>query len=81
MAIDLCNEYKVCSVDERKKILQHFSATHPILTKTADLSNAHAIEPIIEDADLVIGAVPGFMDLKWWKTVINSGKNIVDISF
>ncbi|HNP48143.1 MAG TPA: saccharopine dehydrogenase C-terminal domain-containing protein [Bacteroidia bacterium] len=81
MAIDLCNEYKVCSVDVSEKILATLSATHPILTKTADLSNAHAIEKAIEDADLVIGAVPGFMGFEMVKTVINSGKNIVDISF
>ncbi|HNP99684.1 MAG TPA: saccharopine dehydrogenase C-terminal domain-containing protein [Bacteroidia bacterium] len=81
MAIDLCNEYKVCSVDVSEKILATLSATHPILTKTADLSNAHAIEKAIEDADLVIGAVPGFMGFEMVKTVINSGKNIVDIPF
>lgn len=31
--------------------------------------------------DLVIGAVPGFMGFKTLKTVIEAGKNIVDISF
>lgn len=81
MAIDLCNEYKVCSVDVSEKTLATLSATHPIQTKTADLSNAQAIEKAIEDADLVIGAVPGFMGFEMVKTVINSGKNIVDISF
>jgi saccharopine dehydrogenase-like NADP-dependent oxidoreductase len=35
----------------------------------------------IEDADLVIGAVPGFMGFEMLQRVIRYGKNIVDISF
>lgn len=47
----------------------------------ADLSNPDAIREAINRADLVIGAVPGFMGFETVKTVIESGKDIVDISF
>lgn len=81
MAIDLCRDYSVCSVDVNAKILADLAAKHPIQTKTADLSNPDEIRKAIQDADIVIGAVPGFMGFEMVKTVIGAGKNIVDISF
>ncbi len=47
----------------------------------ADLSKAEKIQEVISGADLVIGAVPGFMGFETVKAVIEAGKNIVDISF
>lgn len=81
MAIDLCKEYAVTSVDFNDVNLATLSANHPIETKKADLSDPKAIDKSIHSADLVIGAVPGFMGFEMVKTVLNAGKNIVDISF
>jgi saccharopine dehydrogenase-like NADP-dependent oxidoreductase len=52
-----------------------------IHTIHADLSNSATIERLINDYDLVVGAVPGFMGYKMLETVIKAGKNCVDISF
>lgn len=46
----------------------------------ADLSDQKNIRQVIARADLVIGAVPGFMGFEMVQTVIRSNKNIVDIS-
>ncbi|MBP6333932.1 MAG: saccharopine dehydrogenase NADP-binding domain-containing protein [Bacteroidia bacterium] len=81
MAIDLCEQYHVTSADISVENLQQLSGSHPINTIETDLSNQNSIRLAIKDADLVIGAVPGFMGYEMVKTVINSGKNIVDISF
>ena len=50
-------------------------------TMQADLSDSDVIRSVIEDADLVIGAVPGHMGYFVLQTVLGAGKNCVDISF
>ena len=52
-----------------------------IATVEADLSDAAQLGDVIAHADLVIGAVPGFMGYITLRRVIEAGKNIVDISF
>jgi saccharopine dehydrogenase-like NADP-dependent oxidoreductase len=47
----------------------------------ADLSQAETVFKAVEDADLVVGAVPGFMGFKTVKRVLKEGRPIVDISF
>src|SRR5688572_11866575 len=80
MAIDLCKDYDVTSVDVSETSLSLLQG-HPVKTAKADLGNASEIKKAIAPADLVIGAVPGFMGFDMVKTVIGAGKNIVDISF
>lgn len=81
IAIDLCQEYKVTLSDLNQQRLEALKAQHPLQVKAADLSEKAAIQEIIKDADLVIGAVPGFMGFETLKTCIEAGKNVVDISF
>lgn len=47
----------------------------------ADLSSSEAIKNIIANQDIVVGAVPGFLGFNMLRSVIEAGKNIVDISF
>ena len=47
----------------------------------ADLSDLGQLASLIKSFDLVVGAVPGFMGLQTARTVIEAGKNMVDISF
>jgi len=47
----------------------------------ADLSKPAEIRKAIADADLVVGAVPSFLGFQMLETVIDAGKDIVDISF
>src|SRR5262245_37685530 len=80
MALDLCKDYEVTSCDISERQLARFAGT-PVKTLAADLKSADEIRRVISMADLVIGAVPGFMGFEMAKTVIGAGKNIVDISF
>jgi len=81
IAADLCKDYSVSSVDASAENLHILAEKFPVTTQKADLSDESEIERVIADADLVIGAVPGFMGFNMVKTVIGKGKNIVDISF
>ena len=80
MAKDLAKNHEVASVDFNEGALAPLSKLG-IHTIHADLSNSSTIERLINDYDLVIGAVPGFMGYKTLETVIKAGKNCVDISF
>src|SRR5580765_6985814 len=79
MAIDLAKGYSVTSVDLIQQNLNQLPSH--IKTIKADLSDQKKTRRLIADTDLVIGAVPGFMGFETVKTVIESGKNIIDISF
>lgn len=80
MAIDLSQNYQVsvCDIDQTK--LNQYKSPN-ISTIVSDLANLSAIPNLIADFDLVVNAVPGFMGFSVTKKVIESGKNIVDISF
>lgn len=80
MAIDLSQNYQVtvCDIDQSK--LDKYGSTN-ITTLIADLSDLTSIPNLIKDYDLVVNAVPGFIGFNVTKKVIETGKNIVDISF
>ena len=80
MVKDLAKQHTVSSVDINEHALAPLQAQN-IQTIQADLSDQIVLTEIIQDFDLVIGAVPGFMGYKMLQTVIEAGKNIVDISF
>src|SRR5215207_5969136 len=81
IAFDLAKSYDITSVDLNKKNLNLLKGGSGIKTIEADLSDQKKIKQVIAAADLVIGAVPGFMGFKMLQTVIRSKKDIVDISF
>ena len=83
IAIDLCRDpgYEVVSVDINQEALVQLAGEHPVLIRAADLSTARAVKRAVEDADVVIGAVPGPMGYAMLQAVIGAGKNIVDISY
>lgn len=81
IAIDLCAEYQVTSVDNNPDNLAYLRTNHIIHTITADITETGVIENLVSDYDLVIGAVPGFMGYKILERIIGAGKNVVDISF
>jgi lysine 6-dehydrogenase len=80
IALDLAKDFEVTSADLREDALGYVRSKG-INTIKADLSNAMQLSKAIEKFDLVIGAVPGFMGFQTVKTVIEAGKNMVDISF
>ena len=78
MAKDLAKNHAVTSVDISQKNLDTLDGVNTICS---DVSDTLALQKLIKDFDLVVGAVPGFMGYKMMKDVIEAGKNIVDISF
>ena len=47
----------------------------------ADLSNPHTVSKAVASADLVVGAVPGFMGYRTVERVLQERRPVVDISF
>ncbi len=80
MAIDLSKKYEVTSVDINEKALSELKSLG-IQTQKADIGNKTILSSLLGPFDLVIGAVPGFMGFETCQTVIEAGKNMVDISF
>tara|TARA_B100000902_G_scaffold534_1_gene649 strand:- start:6092 stop:7195 length:1104 start_codon:yes stop_codon:yes gene_type:complete len=78
MAKDLAHEHDVTVVDISKENLKKL---HNINTICFDISDKRKLQKIIKNYDIVVGAVPGFMGYEMMKNVIETGKNIVDISF
>ncbi len=80
MAIDLAKNFDVTSVDVNEQALAEVHQ-FGIKTERVDFSNLPLLSATIKPFDLVVGAVPGFMGLQTARTVIEAGKNMVDISF
>ena len=81
IAIDLSENYAVTSADIDKKSLEFLSENYPVEGVAVNLMEEDAVGSLVKDFDLVVSAVPGFMGFDVLKTVIEAGKNIVDISF
>ncbi|MCZ7557371.1 MAG: saccharopine dehydrogenase NADP-binding domain-containing protein [Bacteroidia bacterium] len=54
---------------------------HGLAVTQADLADEGVLDTLLAGADLVIGAVPGFMGFNTLKRAILAGKNVVDIAF
>ena len=80
MAIDLSKNFEVTAVDINADALSTFKK-HKVTVKQLDFSNVAALTAAIQPFDIVVGAVPGFLGLQTARTVIEAGKNMVDISF
>lgn len=83
MALDLASDpdIEVLAVDKDEEALERLGVSASIQTVRSDLSRKENIKKIVRDCDLVISAVPGSMGFETLKTVIESAKNVVDISF
>lgn len=80
MAADLAKSFDVTAVDFSQDALNE-AARLGVKTQQADLSDQAGLSQLLKPFDLVVGAVPGFMGFNVAKTVIEAGKNMVDISF
>jgi saccharopine dehydrogenase-like NADP-dependent oxidoreductase len=82
IALDLAKDYKVSSFDLNKANLLLLKERYPAIeTAAADLSDYNLYKDLLAPFDQVVTAVPGFMGYHTLEAVINSGKNVVDISF
>lgn len=82
LAIDLARDadFDVAAVDLNPRSLEKLQQ-HSIQTIEADLSDPNHIACLIGDHDVVVNAVPGFMGFSTLKTIIEGGKDVVDIAF
>lgn len=80
MAIDLAKSFDVTASDINDAALKELEGLD-IKTQKLDFSNLQSLSAAVKAFDLVVGAVPGFMGFQTVKTVIEAGKNMVDISF
>ena len=74
-------DFQVTVADIDGKKLDELTKETDIQGIKADLSSSETIRKIVSDQDIVIGAVPGFLGFNMLRSVIEAGKNIVDISF
>jgi len=81
IAADLSKDFDVTSADINHDALQSLSSRYRVNVKVVDLGCADSVGEVIHDADLVVSAVPGHMGFKTLKTIIERGKDVVDISF
>jgi lysine 6-dehydrogenase len=82
MALDLTakNEFNVTIADIDQQKLVGFEGLN-ITARQADLLDKSLLNQVLKDQDYVINAVPGFMGFETLRSVIEAGKNVVDIAF
>jgi lysine 6-dehydrogenase len=80
IALDLSKNYDVTSTDISDEALK-FLAERGVKVIRQDLNDRQTLFNIVQSYDLIVGAVPGFMGFKTVETVVEAGKNMVDISF
>jgi len=82
MAIDLAKNHLVTSADYSLKSLKKIKSKQPdIATLQIDVTKKEELIQTLQEFDLVICAVPGFLGYKTLKYIIEAKKNVVDISF
>ena len=82
MALDLSKDYEVhladINLDVLNSIKNHDNSIH---INQINVQNENELSLWIAEADIVLLAVPGFLGYESLKTIINCGKDVVDISF
>ncbi len=74
-------EYKILAYDQDPAALERISDLDHVSCVQADLSDLRHISNDLDACDLVISAVPGAIGFQVLKQILQSGKNVVDISF
>ncbi len=73
--------FQLTAIDINQKLLNEIRVSTAVKTIQADLGESGAVARLVQDAELVVCAVPGFMGFETLKKVIEAKKNVVDISF
>jgi saccharopine dehydrogenase-like NADP-dependent oxidoreductase len=83
MAVDLANDpgNEVLVADISEQALARVASRAPVTTRCADLSSADQVRGLAQQADIVLSAVPSFMGFRTLETIIETGKDVVDIAF
>lgn len=82
MAVDLSKKHAVALADLSIQRLEHIKIKHQSITiLQLDVCDKTRLQSALAAFDLVVCAVPGFLGFETIKTIIETGKNVVDISF
>jgi len=82
MAIDMAKSHSVTLTDFNKNALDKaIKKCEKLTTIVLDVTDKAALQKTINPFDLVICAVPGFLGFETLKSIIEAGKNVIDISF
>ncbi len=83
MAIDLAAEedFDVTVADVNPGALQRVAERAKLHTVTADMANAAELKRLVGEFDIVVAALPSAMGFASLRSIIETGTNVVDISF
>lgn len=83
MALDLAGDagFEITAVDINPEVLSNLEKKRKINTIQCDLSDSGKVKSLVKDYDMVLSAVPGHMGFETLKTIIEAGKDVVDIAF
>lgn len=82
IALDLAKSYQVMVADLNISALEKVkNKNSEIKISQFDISDSKKLKIFLSDFDIIVSAVPGFMGFNTLKSIIEIGKNVVDISF
>jgi len=83
MAMDLAEDRSLAVkvADINTDALEALKNRSNVALVHADLNDSSRLRTIIADSDIVLSAVPGHMGFQTLQTIIEAGKNVVDIAF
>jgi saccharopine dehydrogenase-like NADP-dependent oxidoreductase len=83
IALDLAEDssFSVTAADIRPDALDALKRKGRVRIVQTDLSDLAAVRSLVSNSDLVVSAVPGQMGFSVLRTLIEAGKNVVDIAF
>jgi lysine 6-dehydrogenase len=82
MAIDMAMRHQVTVSDFDPIVLDRVKQKcNELSTLQLDVTQKQKLQEVIREYDLVINAVPGFLGYETLKSIIEAGKNVIDIAF
>lgn len=73
--------WSVLSVDRSAEALGRLAGLPNLSTERADLADPAEVARVAAKADVVVGAVPGFLGTRTVRAVLEAGRPVADISF
>lgn len=82
IALDLAAKHSVTVADINKENLAKLKEKNQsIKTEIVDVTDAESLKRSLSSFDLVVCAVPGFLGYNTLRSIIEAGKDVIDISF
>jgi saccharopine dehydrogenase-like NADP-dependent oxidoreductase len=81
MVRDLAGDFEVTVADVSAEALAVLDSVDGVATRRVDLGSDVAVRELVAEYDLAVGAVPGPMGFDTVRRVLESGVDLVDISF